>query len=106
MFSIPSGSVGTSIEVSLVDDQITSIKLNSSSTNALSICKGGQVQIGDSLSELYNACGTPSNINNSYINRPIPKTDNPEVWTYVVGEYQPNFTLTFINGILKSIQTQ
>jgi hypothetical protein len=104
MFSLPSGSEGTTVEIDLIKNQITSIKINGSSNNALSVCKGGQIQIGDDLNKVYNACGPPSNINNTYINQPIPRSQHPEVWIYTVGEYQPGFTLTFVNGILQSIQ--
>lgn len=103
LFSLPSGSVGNSVEVNVINNQISSIKVNGSNTNAFDACKTGKIQIGDSLSSVYNACGAPDNINNTYVNRPIPKKEKPQVWIYESQNYQPGFTLTFVNGILQSI---
>lgn len=103
MFSLPSGSTGNTVEVDLVNNQVSSIKINGSSTNALSMCKKGKVQIGDDINAIYNACGAPDNINNTYVNRPVPKSQHPQVWVYEAQNYQPGFTLTFVNGILQSI---
>ncbi len=103
MWSLPSGSQGTSVEVDLINNQITSMKINGSGTNALSICQGGSIQIGDDINKVFNACGSPSNINNTYINKTVPSSANPQVWFYTVDQYQPTISLTFINGILQSI---
>lgn len=105
LFSLPSGSVGNTVEVNLINNQVATIKINGETTNALSVCKEGKVQIGDNINAVFNACGAPDNINNTYVNRPVPKSQNPEVWNYAPQNYQPGFTLTFINGILKSIQS-
>ncbi len=103
MWSLPSGAQGISMQFDLINNQVTSIKLNGSSTNALSACQGGAVQIGDSIAKVYNACGSPTTVNNTYINRPIPASQNPQVWIYIINQYQPSITLTFTNGILQSI---
>lgn len=102
MWSLPSGSQGTSLEVDLINNQITSMKINGSDTNALSMCQGGTVQIGDDINAIYNACGAPSTINNTYINKVVSGSARPQVWTYS-NEYQPSIVLTFTNGILQSI---
>jgi len=103
MWSLPSGSQGTNVEVNLIHDQITSIKINGSGTNALSVCEGGSVQIGDNVAQLYRACGGPSLVNNTYINQTVPSSARPQVWTYTIDQYQPSISLTFVNGILQSI---
>lgn len=104
LFSLPSGSTGNNIEIDLINNQISAIKINGVSSNALSMCKQGNVQIGDNTNAIYNACGAPDNINQTYINRAVPRSQNPQVWMYESQNYQPGFTLTFINGILQSIQ--
>lgn len=104
LFSLPSGSTGNNITVDIINDQISAIKINGVNSNALSMCKQGSVQIGDSTSAIYNACGAPDNINQTYINRSVPSQQKPQVWVYESQNYQQGFTLTFINGILQSIQ--
>lgn len=103
MWSLPSGSSGTSLEVDIINDQINSIRINGSDSNAASICEGGSMQIGDSVSKLYNACGAPSMVNQTYINKPVAAQEKPQVWIYTIDQYQPSVTLTFVNGILQSI---
>jgi len=104
LFSLPSGSTGNNITVNIINNQISSIKINGVNSNALSMCKQGSIQIGDSTSAVYNACGAPDNINQTYINRSVPSQQKPQVWIYESQNYQQGFTLTFINGILQSIQ--
>lgn len=103
MWSLPSGSQGTSVQVDLIENQVNSIKINGSGTNALSLCQGGSVQVGDTLNAVYNACGAPSQINNTYINKPVPGKEKPQVWIYTIDQYQPSVTFSFVNGILQSI---
>lgn len=103
MWSLPSGSQGTSVQIDLTNNQITSMNINGSSTNALSVCQGGSIQIGDNINKVFNACGAPSTINNTYVNKPVPASAHPQVWFYTVDQYQPTISLTFINGILQSI---
>lgn len=104
MWSLPSGSNGTSLQVSVMDNKVIAISINGSSTNAMTICGGVSIQKGDDVSNVYNACGNPSLVNNTYINRAVPKDQHPEVWIYQVNQYQPSFSLTFVNGQLQSIQ--
>jgi hypothetical protein len=102
MFSLPSGSTGINIQVNLVNNRIASISVNNASTNASNACSGGSFQVGDTINDVYNACGNPSMINNTYINQPVPKSQNPQAWYYDF-QYQPSVTLTFVNGLLQSI---
>ena len=102
-WSLPSGSTGVNLQVNIIDQKITSVNINGSSTNAASICGGISLQVGDDISRVYSACGNPSLVNQTYINQPVPKTLNPEVWVYQVNKYQPPFSLTFVNGNLQSI---
>ncbi len=102
MFSLPSGSVGINIQVNLVNNHVTSITVNNAETNATNVCSGGSFQLGDAINNVYNACGNPSMVNNTYINQPVPKTQKPQVWYYDF-QYQPSVTLTFVNGLLQSI---
>lgn len=104
MWSLPSGSNGTSLRFNVVNNKITAIDINGSGTNAMSICGGASVQIGDDVNKVYSACGDPSLVNETFINQPIPKSQHPEVWIYQLEPYQPTIHLTFIDGKLQSIE--
>ncbi len=104
MWSLPSGSAGTSLHVNVIDNKVTGITMNGSGTNAMSVCGGYSVQVGDDVNKVYSACGSPSLVNHTFINQPLTKKQQPEVWIYQVNEYQPAISLTFINGKLQSIQ--
>jgi len=102
-WSLPSGNTGISLIVDLIDNKVSSVKLNGSSSNAITICSGAKVQVGDDIGRVYAACGQPSMVNLTYINTPLPASAKPEKWIYHVDQYQPQMTLTFINGRLESI---
>ncbi len=102
-WSLPSGSTGTSVQVDIINNKITGIKINGSNTNAMTICSGVPVQIGDDSNSVYSACGTPSMVNQSYINKSVPESSQPEVWVYQLDQYQAPISLTFVNGALQSI---
>lgn len=103
-WSLPSGSQGINVQVNVINNRVSSIMLNQESTNGLSACSGGSFQVGDDISAVFNACGSPNVVNNTYINQEVPKEQNPETWTYANLPYQPSITLTFVNGTLQSIQ--
>lgn len=94
---------GAQVQVNVMNNQVSSILLNGSKTNAFSICGGVSVEIGDPVATVYNACGTPSLVNHTYVNQPIPSSTKPEIWVFQPGPYQPPLTLTFIDGKLQSI---
>ncbi len=102
-WSLPSGSTGTNLTIEVRNNQITGVSINGSGTNAATICGGISLQIGDTVNKVYSACGTPSLVNQTYINQPVPRNEHPETWIYQVNPYQPPFTLTFTNGKLQSI---
>lgn len=104
MWSLPSGSNGTSLRFSIVNEKVTAVDINGSNSNAMSICDGAKIQVGDDANKIYSSCGSPSLINETYINQPISKRQNPEVWIYQPNQYQPTIHLTFINGKLQSIE--
>ena len=103
-WSLPSGSQGINVQVNIINNKVASISINQQPANGLSACSGGSFQVGDDISAVTNACGSPNIINDSYIDQPVAKELQPENWTYNNLDYQPPVTLTFINGRLKSIQ--
>jgi hypothetical protein len=103
VWNMPTGSGGAQLEINIVDKKVRSIKLNSSDSNAVSICQGNSVQVGDPIERVYYSCGSPSLTNNTYINEVVPTAQKPQVWIYQPGQYQPAVTLTFIDGKLQSI---
>jgi hypothetical protein len=102
-WNLPSGTAGIGLEINIMNNKVSSIKINGSGTNAMSVCGGKSVQIGDNANVVYSACGSPSMVNNSYINQVVPSNTKPEVWIYQVNQYQSPISLTFINGKLQSI---
>jgi len=105
MWSLPSGTNQLSVEVDIVNDKVSAIKMNGSSANATNVCGdgGNSVQIGSSADDVYSACGAPSAVNQTYTNQTLPSTSKPIVWSYNFGEYQRSLHLTFLDGILQSI---
>lgn len=122
-WSLPSGTTGINLRVNIINNKIASIDLGGHNENSIntentnvssvqisgaatdpsSICSGGSFQVGDDVNKLYTACGSPSMVNNTYINQTIPSSSKPEVWTYQVNQYQSPINLTFVNGKLQSI---
>jgi hypothetical protein len=104
VWNLPTGSGGTQLQVNVVNKKVRSINLGGSNTNALSVCQGANIQEGDPVSKVFAACGSPSVINNSFINEVVPTPEKPKVWIYQPGEYQSSVSMTFVNGRLESIQ--
>jgi hypothetical protein len=94
---------GGTLQLNVIDNKIYSIELNGSQENAVSICGGGGLKIGDPVAKAYNTCGTPLLVNHTYINQIINTEEKPEVWIYQPGQYQPTASLTFVAGKLQSI---
>lgn len=103
VWNVPTGSGGTQLQVDIVNNRIKSISVNGSDTNAFSICNGANIQVGDQVGKVYGSCGSPSVVNNTFINQIVPTTQKPQVWIYQPGQYQSPITLTFVNGKLQSI---
>ena len=102
-WSLPSGSTGTSLAFEIKNNLVSGVTINGSGTNAATICGGISLAIGDTVNKVYSACGSPSLVNQTYINQPVPRSQHPETWIYQVNPYQPSFTLTFIDGKQQSI---
>ncbi|STX52306.1 Protein of uncharacterised function (DUF2845) [Legionella busanensis] len=94
---------GAQLQVNIMNNKVSSITMNGSSTNAFSICGGRSVEVGDPVSIVYNACGTPSLVNHTYINQVVPSSTKPEIWVYQADQYQKPMSLTFVDGKLQSI---
>jgi len=103
VWNVKMGSGGGQLEVDIVDQKVKSIKLNSSDVNAASICSGISLQEGDPVGKVYNACGSPSIVNNTFINVAVPTDHKPQIWIYQPTQYQPSVSLTFVNGRLQFI---
>lgn len=103
-WSLPSGIDNSfTLQVNIVNRKVSSISLNGSQNNAMSLCGGNSVQVGDDESAVYAQCGSPNAVNHTYINQPIPGNNKPETWIYQIDSYQPPIRLTFVNGSLESI---
>lgn len=104
-FATPFGSNtgGQQLQVDVVDNKVAGVKINGSDNNAFSICRGVSIEIGDDVNKVYGACGSPSIVNNTFINKPVISNQKPEVWIYQPGQYQSPISLTFVNGKLQSI---
>ena len=105
VWQIPTGNnAGANLEVDVINNKVTSIRLNGSESNAFSICGGASIQIGDPVGKVLSTCGNPSQTNQTYINQPMEGNPRPEIWIYQLDPYQNTMLrLTFINGRLQSI---
>lgn len=103
VWNVPTGNGGAQVEVDVIDNIVRGIKLNGSDNNAFSLCSGNNIQVGDPVARVYNACGTPDVVNNTYINQAVPTTQKPQIWIYQFDQYQAPISLTFVNGKLQSI---
>ena len=102
-WNVPTGSGGTTLEVDVVNNRVGAVRVNGADSNAFSICKGADIQVGDQVGKVYGSCGSPSVINNTFIRQEVPTPEKPQVWVYQPDQYQPTITLTFVNGKLQSI---
>lgn len=103
MWSLPSGSEGVNLQVNVINNKITGMTLNGSGTNAVSVCGGIGVQVGDPVNAIYAACGSPSLVNQTYTNQIVPKNAHPELWIYQFNQFDPTVRLTFVDDALQSI---
>lgn len=103
VWNMPTGNGGTTLQIDVMNNKVRTIKLNGSDNNAFSICGGRSIEVGDPVSAVYAACGSPSVTNNSYAKFAIPSKTSPVVWIYQIDQYQPAISLTFVNGKLQSI---
>jgi len=97
------GNGGSKMQVNIVDNKVLSISLDGNNTNALSMCQGQSIQVGDSGDDVRAACGTPRRVNETFIEVPIPSKTKPEIWVYT-DAYQPTLSLTFVDGKLQSLE--
>jgi hypothetical protein len=103
-WSLPVGSNGNNLEVSVIDGKIHSIQFNGSDTNASSVCGNRSFAVGDLADTALSACGNPSMVNKTFINQSIPSKTKPVTWTYYTDQYQPTFKLIFLDGTLQAIE--
>ena len=103
VWNIPTGSGGAQLQIDILNNKVQAIKLNGADNNAFSICGGKSIQVGDPANKIYNACGNPDVINNTFTKVPSPTKQTPQIWIYQPGQYQPSVSLTFVNGQLQSI---
>lgn len=103
MWSIPSGTTQVNLQVNIINDQVSSVQVNGQGGDAMSVCGGNPIQVGDSADTVYSACGSPTMVNQTYIKRSVQSNSKPVIWTYEANPYQPSFHLTFLNGTLQSI---
>lgn len=102
-WSLPSGTSGINLSIQVTNGKVSGVSINGASTNAASICQGISIQNGDPINKVYSACGTPSMVNNTFINQLIPPDSKPAVWIYQLNQYQSPISLTFVDGKLQSI---
>lgn len=103
MWSLPSGSLGLTLQVDIIDNKVSGININGASNNSMSLCKNEFIQIGDPVNKVFSYCGSPGNISENFISRPVDSKSKPEVWYYQIDKFQPIIMLTILNGQLITI---
>jgi hypothetical protein len=84
--------------------KITAIRFNGENTNASSVCDNRSFAVGDLADAVFTACGNPSHINRTFVNRKVESKTKPVTWTYNSDPYQPAFRLIFLDGSLRAIE--
>lgn len=95
-------TTGSGLEVDIVDNKVYSVQVNGEQSKAFSICKGIPIVKGDPVSKVYNACGNPSTLNNTYIEKVVSDSSYPETWYYIF-PYQDSIRITFVDDKLIGI---
>lgn len=90
--------------VSIIAQKVNGMSLNSNATQGVSVCPNGPIQIDSSLSSVLRACGQPNYVNTSYQKVSQNNVIEQEIWVIKASQYSNNITLTFSNGVLRSIQ--
>lgn len=118
LFSQPSGGTTSRLNVLIMDNKIKSIMLNGAEVKSTDACSqigstnyaatssptpDATISVGDNASSVVNSCGSPDLEDQSYMQIPVPKSEQPIQWIYQIDQYHPSYTLTFIKGILESI---
>ena len=94
----------TTITVDSTNNQITSININGTSANSVSMC-GSSFGLGDPPSAAISSCGSPVAQNNTYKNVNTGQTEPVEIWSYKPTTAQQPFNLVFVNGALAQVDT-
>lgn len=102
-YNLPTNQGSVSYEIDIINNKVSAIKMNGAGTNALSICGGMAIQKGDPVAKVYNSCGSPNIVNNSYNDETIQSENPPEIWTYQFTPYQAPVNITIVEGILRAI---
>ncbi len=101
-WSLPSGSQGISLQINIMNGKVHDFSLNGRAVNSTSLCNGQPIHVGEDIDSVYASCGYPNFANETFVLVPIPSQTKPELWTYDI-TYQPSISLTFVDGLLQSI---
>ncbi len=104
MWSLPIGSQGSSLEIDIINKKISAIRFNGENTNASSVCDNRSFAVGDLADTVFTACGNPSHVNKTFVNRKVQSKTKPVTWIYNTDPYQPTFRLIFLDGYLRAIE--
>lgn len=103
-FGTSNGGNGVRLQVDISNNKIKAAKIDGSEVNAFSICGGINISVGDPANKVFNNCGNPSIVNNTFTQVPVQSKEKPQIWVYQASQYQPAVSLTILGGKLISIQ--
>ena len=97
-------SVGrrSTLDVTVANGKIVSLSLAGQSSQSISVCGSANIYVGGPSSAL-SACGSPNMTNKTFVNVSTGQSEKVEMWTIKPDQYTPGISLTFVNGVLKSI---
>lgn len=102
-YNLPTNQGTVNYQIDLIDNKVSAMKMNGADTNALSVCGSVSIQKGDPAEKVYNNCGSPNVVNNSFDNQVIPSETAPEIWTYQFTPYQAPMSIVIVDGVLRAI---
>lgn len=98
-------NVRINLVITVIEDRINNIRADNQDITSTTLCSDGiELQVGDSVSSLLQACGEPALVNRSTQSFQTGEVSDVTTWVYSGGQYQANSTFKFIDGVLAEVQ--
>lgn len=101
-FTTGGNNTGTLV-VTFEDNKVKGTSFNGTAAPSSSLCSDGSIQTGATPSQVSSSCGQPTYTNETYRLAQVRKVVESEIWVIKPSTYADDVTLTFENGVLKSI---
>lgn len=91
--------------VTVIENQVNNIRIDNQDVTSTTLCQDNiQVQVGDPVSTLLQACGDPSLVNRTTQSFQTGEVSDINTWVYDNSPYQPTSVFKFAGGTLAEVQ--